>query len=247
MSEIFGIDVSRYQGEINWQKVKAAGVRFAMIRVGWAGWEGDISVDANFKKNVEGAIAAGVNAGVYVFAYCKTVGAAVIAARQTLALIRPYKITYPVAFDMETEAETPYQNYTRAQNSAIAGAFLAEIANAKYCAVVYSYKAFLESLLDMNALKAYDVWVAQTGSRCTYTGAYSMWQYSWVGKIDGISVACDLDYAYKDYAANNCGSGSGETPESGSTAALSAENAKLKTELSAATGKLEDIRGIVSV
>lgn len=196
-----GIDVSKYQGEINWHKVKASGIKFAMIRLGWAGWEGEISVDAKFKQYIESAIAAGIDVGVYVFSYCKTPEAAWLAAHDTLHLIKPYKLSYPVAFDMETEAETPYQNYTKAQNSEIANAFLTIIAGAKYYAMLYSYKSFLENNLDMAALKYHDVWVAQISEICTYKGAYGMWQYSWKGKIDGISVDCDLNYAYKDYAS----------------------------------------------
>lgn len=203
MPEFYGIDVSRYQGAINWQKVKAAGKAFAIVKLGWAGWEGSISVDANALTNIQGAIAAGLHVGVYVYSYCKTPAAAKIAAQETLKLIRPHKLEYPMAFDIEDTSDSGvrYDKMSRAANSEIAAAFLDEIEKAGYYGILYTYKSFAENYLDMASLKKYDVWIAQYAAKCTYAGPYGMWQYIGDdGRCDGITGPCDLNVAYMDYA-----------------------------------------------
>lgn len=209
-TEIPGIDISKHNGAINWQQVAAAGKKFAIIRVGWAGYDGRIAanggLDSLFHTNVQGALAAGIDVGVYVYAYCKTVAAAKIAAQETLGLIAPYKLTYPVVFDMETDG-TPYAGYTKAQNTEIARAFLDAIQDARYYAMLYTFKSFALSSLNMSELAAYDLWLAHVGangtalSKTDYTGAYGIWQYSWTGKVSGIPNNVDLNWAYKDYPA----------------------------------------------
>ena len=196
-----GIDVSKYQGVIDWDRVKASGIGFAFIRVGWAGYEGGIDEgkDPTFDTNMRGAIAAGIPVGVYVYSYCKTPAAAQRAAREAIALCKPYKLTMPLVFDLEDSAT--YAPLGKAAATAVAEAFLSAVEAAGYYAMLYSYKSFVGSLLDMGKLAKYDFWLAHYTARTDYTGPYGIWQYSSSGTVDGISGRVDLDEAYKDYPA----------------------------------------------
>jgi GH25 family lysozyme M1 (1,4-beta-N-acetylmuramidase) len=200
---IEGIDVSKHQGLVNWPRVKAAGKDFVFIRLGWCGYDGAIQanngLDSCFFENMKGALAAGLSVGVYVYSYAKTEAAAEIAAKETLQLVEPYAIAYPIAFDIE---DTQYATMSKSLNTAIAAAFLSVVEQARYYALLYTYKSFAENYLDMGALSAYDVWIAQYASKNTYAGKYGIWQYAGDGgKCDGVDTSCDLNVAYKDYAA----------------------------------------------
>ena len=104
--EIKGIDVSKYQGEIDGEQVAASGVQFAFIRVGWAGYEGGIDegFDPCFDRNMAGAIAAGIPVGAYVYSYCKSADAARRAAREAAAKCAPYQLSWPLVLDIEDAA-----------------------------------------------------------------------------------------------------------------------------------------------
>lgn len=191
-----GIDVSKYQGQVNWSAVCKSGVKFAMVRVGWCGYDGTIKEDEYFKVNMEGAIQAGVGVGVYVYSYAKTTDAAVIAAKQTLELVKPYKLTYPIAFDIEDEI---YTKYKPEDNNAIVIAFLDQIERARYFGQVYTYTYFAQKHLNMKNLKRFDLWIADYRGYVGFKGAYGMWQYSAKGKVDGVGVDVDLNLCYTDY------------------------------------------------
>ena len=198
---LYGIDVSKHNGTVDWKKVKSAGKDFAFIRLGWAGYDGRIEanggLDPMFHANVKGALDAGLNVGVYVYSYAKTPTAAIVAAKETLKLVKPYRLTYPIAFDIE---DSMYQSMGKAINTEIAKAFLSTVEEAKYYGILYTYKNFAESYLDMNQLSRFDLWIAQYGSKCTYQGKYGIWQYAGNdGRCAGVSGACDLNIAYKDY------------------------------------------------
>lgn len=214
--QIPGIDVSKHNGAIDWGKVAAAGKKYALIRVGWAGYDGRIQVhgglDSLFQVNMRGALAAGLDVGVYVYAYCKTADAARVAAHEVLALVRPYKLTYPVIFDMEAD-NTPYPLYTPAQNTAIAKGFLKSVEEAGYYGMLYTFKSFALSKLNMQELAQYDFWLAHHVSKTDYPGNYGIWQHHGdaqkdkggnvtypAGSCAGVNGACDLNTAYKDYA-----------------------------------------------
>jgi len=193
-----GIDVSRWQGTIDWNKVKAAGIDFAMIRAGYCGYAGNITQDPQFAANMKGAVTAGIDVGVYLYSYAKTASAAKTAAAELLELIAPYQLTYPVAFDIEDEINVAMG---KAENTAICKAFLSTIAGAGYCPILYTSKNFAESSLTMSELP-YDLWVAHVDvAQTTYAGDYTMWQYSWTGSVAGISGDVDLNHGYKDYPA----------------------------------------------
>ena len=195
-----GIDVSKYQNAIDWPRVAASGVHFAFVRVGWAGYEGGIDegLDPCFARNMAGAAAAGLAVGAYVYSYCKTPAAAHRAAREAAALLAPYRLTMPLAFDIEDAAT--YKALGRAQSSAVAAAFLEEAKARGYYPLLYTYTSFAQSYLDMSALSAYDLWLADYRGYMGLKGA-SIWQHTSDGWVDGISGRVDLNIAYKDYPA----------------------------------------------
>lgn len=195
-----GIDVSKYQNTIDWPRVAASGVHFAFVRVGWAGYEGGIDegLDPCFARNMAGAAAAGLAVGAYVYGYCKTPAAARRAAREAAALLAPYRLTMPLAFDIEDAAT--YKALGRAQSSAVAAAFLEEAKARGYWPMLYTYTSFAQSYLDMSTLSAYDLWLADYRGYMGIEGA-SIWQHTSDGRVDGISGRVDLNIAYKDYPA----------------------------------------------
>ncbi len=212
--EIKGIDVSKYQGEIDWEKVRADGYEFAIIRVGWCGYDGLVTqgFDNYFDKNMKGATEAGLNIGVYLYSYAKTPEAAVVAAGEVLKFVEPYNLLYPIMFDFE-DAEL-YSGFSRDLNSRICSAFLNEIEANNYYSMLYSYTYFLSAYLDMTTLEKYDLWVADYRGYVGYTGDYGIWQYSSTGSVDGIVGNVDLNISYKDYPAIIKAAGlNGQLPE----------------------------------
>lgn len=206
-----GIDVSYSQGNIDWEKVKSSGIEFALIRIGWCYNNGILKEDDYFKANISGAIAAGIDVGVYLYSYATTSEAARVAANQVVEAIKPYKLLYPVAFDIEYESI--YTNGLKENNTAIATAFLDEIEKAGYYAMLYCSKDFLENYLIPEKLEKYDKWIAQYASSCTCKYAYGIWQYTSNGKVDGINTDVDMNIAYKDYASIIGGKGMGSDEE----------------------------------
>lgn len=200
---INGIDVSKFQGNIDWNKVKASGIEFVMIRIGWTFYEGGLEIDSMFVKNIEGATKAGLKIGIYVYSYDKTPAAARISAKKVLEVLKSYKLTYPIAFDIEDERN---YSYGKSLNSQIVKAFCDTIEEAKYYALVYTYTHFSNDCLDLSQLKKYDFWVADYRDKGSmdsqFRMPYGIWQYVGdKGKCDGVVGGCDRNYAYKDYAA----------------------------------------------
>lgn len=195
--KIRGIDVSYCQTKVDWQKVKEEGIRFAMVRVGYCMNDGALKVDRMFKSHMEGAVAAGLDVGVYLYSYATSHSAAKKAAQQVLKAVEPYRLTYPIALDMEYDDE--YIKNSKENNTAIAAAFLREIEKGGYYAMLYCSKDFLDSYLLPERLTAFDKWIAQYASKCTSAHKHGIWQYSGSGKVRGVAEKVDLDVAYKDY------------------------------------------------
>lgn len=196
-----GIDVSVWQGAIDWPKVKADGIEFAMIRLGYGSSTGDnCKIDKYFMSNVEGALAAGVEVGVYFYSYALTAAAAAKEAAFVIAALAPYKgrVLYPVAYDLEDSSQ---RNLGKTVLTAMVTAFCATVENAGYYASFYSNLDWCRNRLDMEALKVYDLWLAQWASAASTAYAHGMWQYTSSGSVAGISGRVDMDTAYKDYAA----------------------------------------------
>lgn len=195
--KIRGIDVSYCQTKVDWQKVKEEGIRFAMVRVGYCMNDGALKVDRMFKSHMEGAVAAGLDVGVYLYSYATSPSAAKKAAQQVMKAVEPYRLTYPIALDMEYDDE--YIKNSKENNTAIAAAFLREMEKGGYYAMLYCSKDFLDSYLLPERLTAFDKWIAQYASKCTSAHKHGIWQYSGSGKIRGVAEKVDLDVAYKDY------------------------------------------------
>lgn len=191
-----GIDVSQYQGIIGWEQVAKSNIDFAIIRLGYAGYDGMITLDSFFQRNAEEAMKSQIPIGVYVYSYCRTKEAARLAASQTLSFIKPYQLKYPVIFDIENSL---YQKYDKFANSILAAAYLNLIEKGQYYAMLYTYTDFANTYLEMDMLKKFDVWIADYHNPITYQGDYGIWQYSNQGAVNGISVPVDLDYSYRNY------------------------------------------------
>ena len=189
-----GIDVSHHQGAIDWTNVKAD---FAIIRAGYGKYA--YQEDPCFEDNIEGAYNAGIPVGVYWYSYADTAAEARQEAEVCLTVIKPYKdmITLPVFFDQEYEPAILAAGNSIRTECCIA--FIQAIEADGYKAGLYASKDWLDNRIDAKAIpESAVIWVAQYASRCTYTGRYTIWQYTSNGKVDGIKGRVDLNQASDD-------------------------------------------------
>lgn len=184
---VSGIDVSAYQGVINWNAVAASGVKFAMVRVGNTKY----GLDKNFVQNVVGANAAGIRVGAYVYSYAMNPAEAAADAQLAVSAMGNLPISFPVAIDIEDPSQV---NLSQAEQLAIVNTFCSVIYAAGYQPMVYSYKNWLATKLGVTA---WDHWVANYSSAMGFPG--TMWQYSSSGAVPGIAGNCDVNYVMKDY------------------------------------------------
>lgn len=194
-----GIDVSKWQGDIDWGKVKAAGVDFAMIRLGYGSADGNsCGTDGYFEKNVANAIAAGVDIGCYFYSYALSVEAAKKEAEYVIGVLNKYKgvFTYPVAFDIEDKSQAGLGKTVLTDMVIVFGD---AIEKAGFYCSLYANLNWLRNYLDDGRLTRFDHWLAQWSPSPTYTGAFGMWQSSSKGSVNGINGNVDTDVAYKDY------------------------------------------------
>ena len=208
-----GIDVSRYQGTIDWSQVAEAGIDFAMIRVGYRSPEEDreIYVDTNARYNMQEAQAAGIQVGVYFFSTASTEEEAREEAMWVAEYISQYRITYPVAFDCEGYEREGSVLFSLGndQRTDIAIAFMQEIYEQGYTPMFYgsSYAMTGSNHWDMERIEqSYKVWVSQYPALpypqteiSSYEGAHAMWQYTNQGSVPGISQPVDVNVAYFGY------------------------------------------------
>lgn len=198
-----GIDVSKYQAEINWTKVKAAGIDFAILRLGYRGMkEGTLELDPYYEHNIEAATKAGIPVGVYFFSQAITVQEAVEEAEMVIKNLEGREITYPVIFD--TETVTTYaaraNNLPRDLRTDIAIAFCETIAAAGYRPMIYANTQWYILGLDLERLVDYDKWYAYYGTRFTFPYHYDMLQYSDKGSVPGVTGNVDLNISFVDYS-----------------------------------------------
>lgn len=185
-----GIDVSKYQGNIDWAKVAKDGVRFAILRAGSQDNNGPY-VDPYFEKNYTGAKAAGLKVGAYVFTYGKTEEEQNKELNVWLTALQCKTFDYPVFVDVEADQLKNVSNLTNLVKR------MMDILDQKgFIPGWYSYTNFINSYIDANALKDYPLWVADYRDSIGYKGDYMMWQYSSSGTIDGISGNVDLNLDY---------------------------------------------------
>ena len=198
---IDGIDVSKWQADINWKKVKAAGVKFVFILCGYTALSKQFAMyeDEYFRKNIQGAYDQGIQIGVYFFSNSITTSEAKQEARKTLELIEDYEdmITLPVVYDFEAFSSA-YRAYglSKAQVTKNMKAYSDIIQDAGYTPMYYGSPSFLNSSFDVPSLSEYDCWLANYTTKTTYTGDYTYWQYSSSGQVDGIEGNTDCNFYY---------------------------------------------------
>lgn len=189
-----GIDVSKHQGVIDWQKIKNSGVDFAILRAGYGKY--DSQKDERFEENYSNAKSVGVKLGAYHYSYAKSVDDAKKEAEIFLKWISGKQFEYPVAFDVEEKSQA---DKGKQFVSDIIRDFCETVEKAGYYVCVYANKYWLDNYVDDDCKRKYDTWLAQWADKATYSGNYGIWQYSSQGNIDGISGRVDLDESYKDY------------------------------------------------
>lgn len=193
-----GIDVSRYQGAIDWERVKASGVDFVLLRSSIGDGSDSVSgEDIRFSKNVVQAKEAGLMVGAYHYLWAETVEDARKEARFFIKTISPYALDFPAILDFEEPSQQ--QNLTNAERTRIAKAFLEEVKNAGYYPMLYTNKSWATTYLNMNELSEYELWLAEWFPRPSYTGDFGIWQYTPYGEVSGIAGDVDLDVCYKNY------------------------------------------------
>lgn len=197
-----GVDVSKNQDYIDFVKVKKAGIQFVMIRAGARGYgTGNLIVDEYFSDNLKRATDAGLAVGVYFYSQAVTEDEAVEEANLVLQNLGEYKISYPIAFEMEliTNDTARTDGLRKADRTKIAKAFLKTIADKGYKTALYGNKEWLIKEVDMSKLTAYDVWLTQPGDIPDYPYKFTMWQYDTKGTVDGISGYVNLNVSFVDY------------------------------------------------
>ena len=194
-----GIDVSRWNEDINWEKVKEAGIEYAIIRAGYRGSvTGALVEDKYFRQNIEGALKTGIPVGLYFFTQATTEVEAVEEASMVLALCKEYDITYPIFIDTEKAGENGRANeLDKKKRTAICQAFCETIRIGGYKAGIYASKNWYENKLDMNILSDdIYIWLAQYGDEVTYDRKYHIWQYTSSGRVLGIEGRVDLNLSF---------------------------------------------------
>jgi len=195
-----GIDVSSWQKAIDWEKVKADGIEFAILRCGF-GVDTTNQDDDTFKRNADECTRLGIPFGVYLYSYATSINKAISEANHVLRLIEGYKLSYPVFYDLEDEKTTG--NCTNKEIAEIAEAFCNTIEKAGYKAGIYANVSWFNHKLTDSRFDKWDKWVAQYYKQCQYTKPYSMWQYTSSGKVDGIIGNVDMNYCYANYSTAN--------------------------------------------
>ena len=196
---IKGIDISKYQTGVDYKKVKADGVEFAILRIGYTGYGTGKrqAKDTLFETHYKGCRDAGIDIGGYFFGRGVSAAEGKKEAEYVLSLIKGKTFEYPIFYDTE---DTYYQaKATKAQNTAACKAFCDTIKAAGYKTGIYASKSWFTDKLNDNELQAYDHWVAQYYNKITYKGSYTMWQYTSSGKVNGIKGNVDMNWCYVDY------------------------------------------------
>ena len=193
---VHGIDVSAHQGIIDWNRVKADGVDFAIIRAGYRGYSvGNLVADSNFGMNIRNALAAGIEVGVYVFSQAVNETEALEEADFVLDAIRGYPVTLPVVFDWEivNSENGRTRGVSTQQLMACTKAFCLRVQRAGYAPMVYFNADWGYLNFDLSQITQYDFWLAQYKEQPDFYYNFKYWQYTSKGSVDGISGNVDLD------------------------------------------------------
>ncbi|MBQ4312141.1 MAG: glycoside hydrolase family 25 protein [Oscillospiraceae bacterium] len=198
-----GIDVSYFQGDIDWEKVKESGVDFAMIRIGYRGYEsGAIKLDKKFDEYMTGAAEAGIDTGVYFFSQAVSESEAASEAEFVISHLRGYDVTYPVVFDWEIIGEESARTNdipVRILTDCTVR-FCSDIASAGYTPMIYTNTRQALVHIDMSELTEYDIWLAEYDDKPSYPYDFKIWQYASDAIIPGIENEVDVNISFVDYS-----------------------------------------------
>ena len=201
-----GIDVSEYQGEIDWEQVKQAGIDFAFIRVGYRTYgDGIITYDSAFQRNIEGAQEAGIKVGAYFYSQATNADEAIEEADAVIDALAGYDITYPVVYDWELV----YHDNARTDDVSVEAladccvSFCERVKDSGYTPMIYQNTGTATHKLDLPRIKDYDFWLAEYGDQPSYYYDFKIWQYSNTGSIPGVEGEVDLNICFRPYDGHN--------------------------------------------
>lgn len=200
-----GVDISKHTGSVSFPRIKAAGIDYVMIRLGSRGYStGQITLDENFKENIEGAIEAQLDIGVYFYSQAITQDEAIQEANFVVQNLEPYrgKVKYPVAFNMGfvSNDTSRIEGLGREDKTNITISFLEAVKAAGYVPMVYGDKEWFLKEVDLSKLQDYDVWLSQEEDIPDYPYRYAMWQYDTDGILNGIDGGADLNICFIGYS-----------------------------------------------
>ena len=199
-----GIDVSSHQGEIDWRAVKASGIDFAIIRVGYRGWgTGRIVTDTYFERNIQEAARNGVDIGLYFYSQAINTNEAREEARYAINVATKYNIDikFPIVIDSEksSEGRGRADNLSRETRTTVVKAFCDEVRNLGHTPMIYASKNWFYNNLNIQSLSQYEVWLAHYTTSTDYKYPYNIWQYTSSGSVAGINGNVDMNICYKRY------------------------------------------------
>lgn len=241
--KIPGIDVSKYQGDVDWKAVANAGYKFAFLRAVSSNNNG-LYVDPYFEKNYTGAKAAGLDVGAYFFSYANNEAEQNAEIEFLLKALEGKTFEYPIAYDIE-DTKTFTNAGSKAALTAIVKRGLDILDQKGYYPILYTYSNYMSQYLDMSVLEPYDLWLANYTSSFNGEGQCDIWQYTSQGSVPGVNGNCDLNYCYKKYAPDKSepvdpdngpedagedhNGGETTTPESGTHVIVSVSDDKYNT------------------
>lgn len=200
-----GVDISKHTGKIYFPSLKAAGIDYVMIRLGSRGYSsGQIALDENFKTNIDGALEAGLDVGIYFYSQAVSQDEAVQEANFVVQNLEPYrgKVKYPVAFNMGfvSNDKSRVEGLSREDKTNVTISFAEAVKAAGYVPMVYGDKEWLIKEVDLAKLQDYDIWLSQEEDIPDYPYRYAMWQYDTDGILNGIDGGADLNICFVGYS-----------------------------------------------
>ena len=196
---MIGIDVSYHNGKIDWKKVKEAGIKFAIIRIGYGMYSNQ--KDKMFEENYKGAVKNGIAVGIYHYSYAKNEEEARREANLCLMWLGKRKLQLPIYFDIEDNSQVKISKIVL---NNMCKTFCNIIESAGYWAGIYSNKYWADNIISGRELgKRYTYWIAQYNVKCTYNGDYAVWQYTSDGKVNGINGRVDMNKMVKNIIQGN--------------------------------------------
>lgn len=200
-----GVNISKHSGAVNFKSIKSAGIDYVMLRLGARGYStGQISLDDNFVENIEAAIEAGLDIGIYFYSQAISQEEATQEANFVIQNVEPYKahINYPIAFDMEivNNDRARIDGLSRDDKTTIATTFLSGVQAAGYIPMIYGNKEWLIKNIDLTKVQDYDVWLSDDADIPDYPYLFTMWQYTNTGVLNGVTGDASLNICFVSYS-----------------------------------------------